>query len=95
MVSANTALKKTGTSMASRKPDEENESRRILEEVKRDSESIGSSSLARMTDLHNRKRLPEDDADDPVVILGKKIGRWLGWITVAVLAVYLIATYAL
>jgi hypothetical protein len=85
----------TGERMASPKRDGENESKRILEDVKRDSESVGSSSLARMTDLHNRNRLPEDDANDPVVILGKKIGRGLGWAAAAVLVIYLVASYAM
>jgi hypothetical protein len=35
----------------------------------------------------------DDDDGDPVVILGRRIGRGLGWVTAAGLMVYLFLTY--
>ena len=38
---------------------------------------------------------PSDPTDDPIEILGRRIGRGLGYVIGAVLVVYLLATYVL
>lgn len=72
------------------------ESQRILERVERESESVGTSSAARSGEqfkkhLSGLDGTPEDE--DPIEVLGKRIGRTLGWIAVIILIIYLAITY--
>ena len=70
------------------------ESERILEGVARDSETIGTSNLARTSTRVTDHYLAKDaDQDDPIEVLGKRIGRTLGLIAFIVLAVYMFMTY--
>ncbi|MGO4572052.1 hypothetical protein [Microvirga sp. 2TAF3] len=75
---------------------EEQESREVLERVKRDSETIGSSSLSRMSRRlvdHFGARDAIGDADggstDPIELWGRRIGRALSLIGVIVLTYWL------
>lgn len=72
------------------------ESRRILEGVERDSETVGSSSLAR-TAARARDHMAGRDApqDDPAEIWGRRIGRGLGLVVVVALVLHLLFTYVL
>lgn len=81
-------------------PVDENEleAKRILDRVNRESETVGTSSMARTTEQFKKHISGIDgnaEDDDPVEILGKKIGRTLGWIAMAILVIYLVAKYVL
>jgi len=70
------------------------ESKRILEGVARDSETIGSSSFARTsTRITNHYLAKDADQDDAIEVLGRRIGRMLGLIAFVGLAIYLFMTY--
>lgn len=70
------------------------EAERILERVSRDSETIGSSGFARTTTRLANHFMAKDAAqDDPIEVLGKRIGRALSLIAFVGLAVYLYLTY--
>lgn len=72
----------------------ERESRRILERIDRESETVGTSSLAR-TALKTRKHFMGDDkdVDDPIEVWGTRIGRGLSLLGVTILVIYLYNTY--
>ncbi|WP_075998208.1 hypothetical protein [Salaquimonas pukyongi] len=86
--------------MTNKRPNTDNaraeESKRILERIERESETVAASSMARTSDLL-RKGLSGKDGNsedaDPVEVLGKRIGRTLGWIAMIALVVYLLVTY--
>lgn len=81
-----------------RKPDDDSqeESRRILERAHRESESIGTSSMARTANrVAEHFKGGEDPKDDNIEIWGKRIGRGLGLIAVIALTWHLVATYIL
>jgi hypothetical protein len=77
--------------------DQEREAREALERVRRDSETVGSSALARMG---NRARdhfggrdavgTGEDGGTDPVELWGRRIGRALSLVGVVILALWLL-----
>ena len=68
----------------------EKESRRILDRVDIDSETVGSSSLARSAEKTRDHFLGKDaDPDDPIEIWGKRIGRVLSIAIVLYLVTYL------
>ena len=68
----------------------EKESRRILDRVNIDSETVGSSSLARSAEKTRDHFLGKDaDPDDPIEIWGKRIGRVLSIAIVLYLLTYL------
>lgn len=74
------------------------EAERILRNIERDSESVASSSAARgasgfLDQLSGRDGTVEDD--DPIEVLGKRIGRTLGYAALGGLIVYLTVTYLL
>lgn len=74
------------------------EARRILERVERESETVGTSSMARTTQKFrdNLAGIDGNEEDnDPIEVLGKRIGRSLGWIAVIFLIIYLLNTYIL
>ncbi len=76
------------------------ESRKILEQVALESETVASSSMARASEragknLSGLNNKDTDDDNDPIVILGKRIGRTLGWIAVIFLTIHLVSTYIL
>ena len=72
------------------------EAERILERVRRDSETIGSSSFARVTNrLTNHFLAADASQDDPIEVLGKRIARVLSVIAFVALAIYLFMTYVL
>ena len=77
------------------KPDEdEREARRILNRVERESELVGSSSMARAADKVRDHFLGEDDRQaDQIDILGKRIARGLAVVMFVVLAVSLYSNY--
>lgn len=89
-----------GTAMGEAKRRRENEderrkeAERILERVSRDSETIGSSGFARTTNRLASHFLAKDSPqDDPIEVLGKRIGRLLSLIAFVGLAIYLFLTY--
>lgn len=66
------------------------ESRRILDRVNIDSETVGTSSLARSAEKTRDHFLGKDaDPDDPIEIWGKRIGRVLSIAIVLYLVTYL------
>lgn len=74
------------------------ESRRILERIERESETVATSSMARTSELVRKGLSGRDgtgDDLDPIEVLGKRIGRTLGWIAMIALVIYLFITYAL
>jgi len=78
----------------------EREAREALERVKRDSESVGSSALARMSrqaqdhfSARDALGAGEGGETDPVELWGRRIGRPLSLIVFVGLAVYLYLTY--
>ena len=74
------------------------ESRRILERIERESETVAASSMARTSDLVRKGLSGKDGTDedtDPIEVLVKRIGRTLGWIAMIALVAYFITTYVL
>ncbi len=70
------------------------EARRILSNVDRDSETIGSSSFARSAEKTRSHFLGKDsDPNDPIEIWGKRIGRALSVVITAALLLYLYNTF--
>ncbi len=70
------------------------EAKRILERVTRDSETIGSSSFARTASRVGKHFSGgENPQDDRIEVLGKRIGRLLSLIAFIGLAIYLYVTY--
>jgi len=72
------------------------EAKRILDRVHRESETVGTSSMARTTEQFKKHVAGMDgnaEDDDPIEVLGKRIGRSLGWIAVVLLIIYLLNTY--
>jgi hypothetical protein len=77
--------------------DQEREAREALERVQRDSETLGSSALARMgrrAGDHFGARDAVGEADgggtDPVELWGRRIGRALSLVGVVILAIWLL-----
>lgn len=68
--------------MTGNPPDREDQARRDLARIEREREKL----------LHGPSG-PDDDDNDPAVILGKRIARILGPIVAAGLLLYLLATY--
>ena len=70
---------------------EQREARRILERVNTDTESFGTSSLARSA-LRARDHFAGADADqdDPVEVWGRRIGRIAALVMVVVLLWWLV-----
>lgn len=76
------------------KPDQsEMEAKRILARVARESETVATSTMARTSEQFKKNVGNSEDDNDPIEILGKKIGRSLGWLALAVLAYYMLQTY--
>ena len=76
--------------------DREREAREALERVQRDTETLGSSALARMgrrAGDHFGARDAVGEADggtDPVELWGRRIGRGLSLIGVVILGIWLL-----
>jgi ferric-dicitrate binding protein FerR (iron transport regulator) len=74
----------------------EREAREALERVRRDTETVGSSALARMSrraqDHFGGSDAPagQDGAVDPVELWGRRIGRALSLVGVVVLTLWLL-----
>jgi len=75
----------------------EREAREALERVRRDSETIGSSALARMSrraqdhfSARDASGAAEDGGMDPIELWGRRIGRALSLVGVIVLALWLL-----
>ena len=84
--------------MASKRDEKEHARRREAEEalsrVANDSETIGSSSLARVAERARAHMAAEDAADeDAIEIWGRRIGRALSVAGVISLTMYLVLTY--
>lgn len=72
------------------------EAKRILERVQRESETVGTSSMARTTEQFKKHVSGMDgtaEDTDEIEVLGKRIGRSLGWFAVVILIIYLLNTY--
>jgi ferric-dicitrate binding protein FerR (iron transport regulator) len=69
----------------------EEEARRALERVERDSELLGRSTMARTVD-RARAHMAADDADngDPVEVWGRRVGRGLSVAAFIILAIWLV-----
>ncbi len=73
---------------------EEKEAERILSRAELDSETVGSSSLARSAQKTRDHFLGKDtDPDDPIEKWGTRIGRLLSIVIVLVLVNYLYTTF--
>ncbi|MFZ1814911.1 MAG: hypothetical protein WBO55_12550 [Rhizobiaceae bacterium] len=72
------------------------ESARILERVAQESESLGTSSLARTAGrIADHFSASDHEDDDRMEILGKRIGRALALVVVIALIFHLVTTYVL
>lgn len=70
------------------------EARRILNRVERESEQVGTSSMARTANKVRRHFLGEEiPGDDHIEVLGKRIARGLAIVAFAALAVSLYINY--
>jgi hypothetical protein len=70
------------------------DSRRILERVDQDSETVGTSSMVRAAEKTRNHFMGGDrDRDDPIEVWGTRIGRGLSLIGVVVLTIYLYNIY--
>ena len=75
---------------------EQSQSSRILAQVERESETIGTSSLARSAKSAREHFAGTDNInDDAIEIWGKRIGRSLGLGACLALAIYLCFAYVL
>jgi tetrahydromethanopterin S-methyltransferase subunit G len=84
--------------MVENNTDNSKEVKRILDRVERDSETVGTSTTARASDQFGKNIGSENvsnEENDPIEVLGKKIGRGLGWIAVIILVIYLFGTYVI
>ena len=74
----------------------EEESRRILERVQQESETVGTSSLRRVAE-RVKGHISAEDADENewAEVWGTRIGRTLGAIFAVGLVIYLVKTYVL
>ncbi len=73
-----------------------NESRRTLERVQRESETLGTSSIARTANRTRDHFLGDDqDPEDRVEVVGTRIGRILGLIAFIALAIHITYKYIL
>lgn len=75
----------------------EREARETLERVRRDSDSVGSSALARMSrqaqdhfSARDAVGTSEDGQTDPIELWGRRIGRGLSLIGVVLLGLWLL-----
>ena len=70
------------------------EAERALKRVSAESETVGSSSLARIAEK-SRAHFSADDANqsDSVELWGSRIGRGLGLVFFIALIIYLVITY--
>lgn len=73
----------------------ERESREALERVRRDTESVGSSALARMSrqaqdHFAARDAVGQAGETDPIELWGRRIGRGLSLVGVVVLGLWLL-----
>lgn len=78
--------------------DQAAEAKRILDRVTRESETVGASTMVRSANQPGARSQSEQgkiERDDPIEILGRKIGRTLGWIAMVFLLIYLVKTYVL
>jgi len=72
------------------------QAQRILENVSSEAESVGTSSMDRAANrVIEQTSGAENDVNDPVEILGKRIARVLSAIAFIALAIYLAFTYIL
>ncbi|MBL8573307.1 MAG: hypothetical protein JNM13_06485 [Hyphomicrobiaceae bacterium] len=68
----------------------------LLDRVNRDAETVGASSLVRVAEATRDHFAARDASDsDPIELWGRRIGRALALILVAVLLFQLVATYLL
>jgi hypothetical protein len=80
----------------------ERKAREALERVQRDSESVGSSALARMS-RHAQDHFSgrdavgaaEDGSTDPIELWGRRIGRGLSLVGVVLLGLWLLVQLGL
>ena len=71
--------------------DENDEARRALDRVNRESETFGASSLRRMSDhFAARDAAATGGGTDPIELWGRRIGRALSLIGVVVLSLWLL-----
>lgn len=76
--------------------EEQSESRRILERVARDTESIGASSMARVASrVAAHFRADDNTEDDAVEIWGKRVARLLALIAFVWLVYHILTRYIL
>lgn len=68
------------------------EALRTLERLHHESEVMGNSAMVKAAKAAGAERA-EIDENDPIEILGKKIGRALGIVAVIGLTIYLAVTY--
>ena len=73
----------------------EREAREALERVKRDTDAVGSSALARMSrkaqeHFAGRDAIAGDGSADPIELWGRRIGRALSLVGVVILALWLL-----
>lgn len=74
--------------------DSEAKSKRILERVAQESETIGTSSVKRVAErVKGHLSAQDSDENEWAELWGKRIGRTLGAIFVIVLIIHLLRTY--
>ena len=71
------------------------EAKRILDRVSRESETVATSSMARITEQFKEQTDESSnfETEDKVEILGRRIGRSMGLVALVILVVYLAKTY--
>lgn len=70
----------------------EDEARRVMERVRNESETVGTSSLARIAmRAQNHMSGADADPDDPIEIWGRRIGRALSLVVFVALAIWLLS----
>lgn len=75
---------------------DQRQAQHILDKVASESETVGTSSMARTANrVVDHFSGTENEADDHIEILGKRIGRILSLIAFVALVIYLTFTYVL
>ena len=70
------------------------EAARILDRLEGESETVGASSMVRVTKQLSENAVGTNPEElDPIEILGKRIGRGLGIIAIIALLYHLVTTY--
>ena len=87
-------MARNGSGNKSTEDERRREAQRILNRVERESEQVGTSSMARTADkVRDHFMGTENPRNDRIEVLGKRIARWLALMAVVAMVVSLYIKY--